>query len=78
MKRRIAVLSVLLLSVFALLAPNSVNSEHPGTCGAVGCIECCYMRADLCYQACDQNPPGGRAVCYNNCMWEQEICSWSC
>ncbi len=71
MKRRIIVLSVLLLSVFALAQPNRVASS------ASDC-DWCYIQADLCYQACDQNPPGGRAACYYNCMMEQNACTANC
>ena len=79
MKRRIIVLSVLLFSLLALVTPNSANTSHTATCDySSGCDEYCYFRADLCYQACDQGSLGGRAVCYNNCMWEQEYCLAGC
>jgi hypothetical protein len=68
MKRRIIVLSVLVLSLFTLTQPNTVASSHSG-------CNWCYIQADLCYQACDQGSLGGRAACYNDCMWQQEGCT---
>jgi hypothetical protein len=47
---------------------RTVSSEDPQ------CMDYCLREANACYEACDMNPPGGRAICYNNCMWTQYMC----
>ena len=77
MKRRIIILSVLLLSLFVVTQPNSVVTL------ASGCLYMCQVEADICYQRCDEEFAshgnfGAWSQCSDGCFWQHETCTWTC
>ena len=81
MKRRILVLSVLVLSLFALDQPSSVASSTTGfdcnwTCAQNG--QACHQRCDEEYAASPYPNPRWLMDCHDGCFWLEETCVWDC
>ena len=88
MKRRIIVLCVMVLSVFALTQSNSVarsasNSDSIATSDS--CEWECTVNAEACYRQCDMEYEGSPTPnpwwlmqCYDFCRWQEETCYWTC
>lgn len=77
MKRRIIILSVLVLSLFTFTQSNSEASSY-------SCWECA-ANGEACIRGCDDEyatfpSPNPRWLmqCYDFCRWQEETCNWNC